>query len=304
MLLDPEASPRWQSNRLNLMLKGRRSELMPKPADIRDWGYSGNSAWVVVDLAPDSPDFGLFSTALRFFRFADQRWYLTSAEVVFSGPPLHLSTDHLEFRYRELDAPLMKSITPNVDALYRQTARDLGVELEPGKRLAIMFVYEPNLAPSPFGGGLDEVMVPAPRLFEDLQTFRFFLGFTIANGLATEVVAREPQAMGLLMNGIAMWEAEQWGAFPFWEAGKQAEIQRRLRESNFPSLSHRYPEIPELTTLIEYVAATYGRPRLTDLVQAVGGHQSLQDLIPAVLGVDVETFEAGWREYLERAYGP
>lgn len=57
------------------------------------------------------------------------------------------------------------------------------------------------------------------------------------------------------------------------------------------------------TTIAEYVVESYGRHRLADIVKAATRYADLHDLIPAALGVDIGTFEAGWRAYLEQAYG-
>jgi hypothetical protein len=58
-----------------------------------------------------------------------------------------------------------------------------------------------------------------------------------------------------------------------------------------------------LATLIEYAAATYGRERLPVLVAGLGKYDSWNTLLPAVFGVSVAEFEAGWQMYLAIHYG-
>lgn len=54
-----------------------------------------------------------------------------------------------------------------------------------------------------------------------------------------------------------------------------------------------------LATLVEYAVTTYGRDRLPALVAGLGQHDSWETLLPAVYGVSVTEFDAGWQAYLE-----
>ncbi len=62
-------------------------------------------------------------------------------------------------------------------------------------------------------------------------------------------------------------------------------------------------QIVALETVIEYVAATYGRASLPRLIAAFGDHASWQSLIPEVFGISAAEFEAGWQAYLTTQYG-
>jgi hypothetical protein len=53
------------------------------------------------------------------------------------------------------------------------------------------------------------------------------------------------------------------------------------------------------TSLLDYVAATYGREQLGVLWAILHKHNDWETLIPAVFGVSVEEFEAGLHAYLE-----
>lgn len=58
-----------------------------------------------------------------------------------------------------------------------------------------------------------------------------------------------------------------------------------------------------LATLIEYAMTTYGRERLPILIAALHQHKNWEALLPAVYGVSVAEFEAGWHMYLLTHYG-
>jgi hypothetical protein len=60
----------------------------------------------------------------------------------------------------------------------------------------------------------------------------------------------------------------------------------------------RQPHQVGLTTVLDYVVATYGRQQLPMLVGALGEHKRWETLIPAVFGVPMEEFERGWQGYL------
>jgi hypothetical protein len=58
-----------------------------------------------------------------------------------------------------------------------------------------------------------------------------------------------------------------------------------------------------VATVMEYVAATYGPERIPLLLAEARRQEGWATLIPAVFGVSVEQFEAGWQAYLGEQYG-
>ena len=77
--------------------------------------------------------------------------------------------------------------------------------------------------------------------------------------------------------------------------------------SGGPDALHRVIPHPgqtvALATLIEYAVAAYGREQLPMLVTSLRQYDSWETLIPAVYGVSVAEFEAGWQAYLAAHYG-
>jgi hypothetical protein len=55
-------------------------------------------------------------------------------------------------------------------------------------------------------------------------------------------------------------------------------------------------------TVIGYLVATYGRDKLPALIAEMGNYTTFDELIPALLGVSREEFEAGWQAYLAQHY--
>ncbi|MEZ4867517.1 MAG: hypothetical protein R3C14_39690 [Caldilineaceae bacterium] len=58
-----------------------------------------------------------------------------------------------------------------------------------------------------------------------------------------------------------------------------------------------------LSTVIEYIVATYGHDALPALLGSIGRYNSWDTLVPAVFGVSVADFEQGWQSYLKKHYG-
>jgi hypothetical protein len=73
-------------------------------------------------------------------------------------------------------------------------------------------------------------------------------------------------------------------------------------ESAPASLPNSVSSVVTLATMIDYMAATYGRERLPDLIAALGEHAGWQTLIAAVFDVSAAEFEAGWQRYLAERY--
>lgn len=70
--------------------------------------------------------------------------------------------------------------------------------------------------------------------------------------------------------------------------------------AEFPTPERQAPrgQVIAWATLIDYAVATYGRERLPLLVAGLGQYESWETLLPAVYGVSVTEFEAGWQRYL------
>jgi hypothetical protein len=58
-----------------------------------------------------------------------------------------------------------------------------------------------------------------------------------------------------------------------------------------------------LATVLEYVVAVHGREQLPVLLRTPLDHPNWETLVPAVFGMSVVEFEAGWHDYLAAEYG-
>lgn len=314
-LLDPRAPSEWQSNQLNQFLKADIQDRGDR--EIRDWGYDDNVAWATLERRSASAtgtnrffskDVGVFPQ-LRVYRLADHRWYVTSPDIAFSDPPLTARTKHFEFRYREPDDDLIQSVLPRIDELYEHVVQDIGNATHPSSQpLTVELVY--SLEDYQYRRPrLNEIQIPSPWVVSfafgsTREQFEIMLGGSVVDHLVEEAIDRQSSNPSIeverLLNWIAMWEVQRWGKVPTWEAEGTKAIQQELQRGVSPSLSPTTSPLD--STIVEYIADTFGRHRFADLIEAANEHRRLRDLIPAVLNVDLGIFMANWQLYLEQTY--
>ena len=308
-LLDPNTPHQWRKDQVNRLTSESTSQPIPGSADILDWGHNEDIAWVKLPLPSTNNareddrllDRRVNYQQLRFFRFEDDRWYLSSASTAGSGPAFTARTKYFEFRYHEPDKSLMSSITQDVDALYEQTMHDLGMAITSSQLIQIEFAYSLD---EPTGNEKSQAIpVPSPQLFGSLEEFQYALGAIIIRTSVLELIDQAAQfGSEPVINGIIAWEAKQWGRIlPEWDVMKTTAIQMRLEDGPYWALDYEY-SILEMT-ITEYVVHAYSRRQLADLLTAAINHRALRDLIPAALYIDIGTFHHGWQEYLETTYG-
>lgn len=320
-LVDPQAPSEWETRQLSLLLRNGNPELLPEAAEIDEWDVEDDVAWISLTLAQAEADLSASWEPLRVYRFDHQRWFLTSADAAFARrPPLISRTKYFEFHYQAPDRGAISAITAPIDPLYEQLLHDFGLSPTTAEtNIHVGFVYADN--PTAYGTVPNtSISLPSPQIFppfwevqnvDPAEFVRGYLGYTVAsrllppefNGLSGE------QTSHSILYGLVTWEAMQWGDLPFWTEDKRRAIQRALNDNSLPPLTGSVLDRPtsDMTyfvniTLAEYVAEEYGRHRFADVIDAAKDHDDLRDIIPAALGVDFATFEAGWRSYLERTY--
>jgi hypothetical protein len=108
---------------------------------------------------------------------------------------------------------------------------------------------------------------------------------------------------------IPLWCSEM---DPPYERPQYLPVQLRRLAQRLPDEGTRYTggaprafigETVVLATVIDYIATAYGREQVAALWHAFPAHRNWDTLIPAVFGVPVEEFEAGWHAHLTNEYG-
>jgi hypothetical protein len=125
----------------------------------------------------------------------------------------------------------------------------------------------------------------------------------------------------LMAHGLHLWlRRDRGGESPAQHAGLERDLQRWLAQYPPPGLAglavlpydywagiHRQtpvlcpadaPHMAAALSVVEYALDIYGPNRLPALVAGLGVYDTWEELIPAVFGVPVAEFEAGWQVYL------
>jgi hypothetical protein len=98
--------------------------------------------------------------------------------------------------------------------------------------------------------------------------------------------------------------ADFWWHMPRWESLDLADLV--APDSEFEMMQSALSRLGTgvaLATVVEYAAAAYGPERIPLFVASLNRHASWETLVPAVFGVSLEEFEAGWQAYLAEHYG-
>lgn len=298
-LLDPEAPDGWRASQMDYWLPSGRAAW--GETTVKDWGRADDGAWALLEPDVDSV---LPPRLVQFYRWTDTgRWYVTPPDGASSGPPEVSETNFFEFVYRAPDAA-DTPIPADVDALYIDAVRDFELSDQPPQKLTVEFLYT-------WGPGLtlqrDEptrLRVLSPRLIGDPGQFQYHLGWIVTTSMLVDSAGIPSDRVLNLkpLYAISLWEARRWVNDPSWKAELDQEIRQYFQQNGLPPLARREPMMVDIT-VAEYIAETYGRDRFAAIVAAAKEYEDIRQLISTALGVDLNTFEAGWEAYVTRTYG-
>jgi hypothetical protein len=100
------------------------------------------------------------------------------------------------------------------------------------------------------------------------------------------------------------WVTIQWLALGPYSYLDQLNTPLKMYESSYDGGYHFFgpTERVAIATLLEYIVAAYGYEQLPVLLAGLAQYDDWETLIPAVFGVSLSKFEAGWRSYLAQQY--
>lgn len=259
----------------------------------------------------------------RFYQETERGWLQTRPGATFWGPRQIYETDHLRFLFYSRDAEL---IEPNVAALDQMylTLHELVGHQPPTTTQKLIIAIMPELIT---GRGInnERIEVTSPvmaRVPESLTPTAFIsqsivsrLSFWVLNGYghdpALPTFAAEWRAV---MRGLRGWlRTDLLGQRWPWDAQAATFFAERygerlpLRLATLTSWSETPWEMDQdrrlwqagaTEALLNYIVNTYGRDKLSELVQGLRQHDTWDELIPAVFAESVTEFEAGWNSYL------
>lgn len=262
----------------------------------------------------------------RFYQRVGQGWLRSAPPPAFWGEHHSLETEHLLFKYREKDAEAVTAAAKSLERAYAEMYPLLGLEAPSlGEKLII------NVLPQPVGrwsSSVNALDITSPLLgrIPDGQTEAEFLAYDVM-GWFTYRAMRDaspgPAGRYLYRWPILVWGLRGWLRDDLlqqptpWRAEAMRVFQAAaptylpfglsnvtdLQGEGRPTREQVIMRYLAAESFVGFVADTYGRERLPDLVDALIAYGSWDQIIPTLFGHSTEKFVADWNIYLLEEYG-
>jgi hypothetical protein len=298
------------------------------------WAYlDASTVWAEVVYSEASPNSSARDAVMRveFFRQVDGSWRHDPPDERFLGEKAVLESEHFRIEGHERQMDMMAGGLVYLESLYRQMADALQTDFPPGERMVIKILSSTT---SP-GFDAEAVSLPVPYL----EAWSYDLG---RDHLATYVswpLFRKLALLALGWSEKAPSYSELWGyiVFEAWQSqvlgpGFQYDWEHQFREVYPWAAASRSGELLTLTELgqilfesssavhwptdrwnlayqearvvLGYMTQTWGVQVFPKLLRALPEADSMDSWLRLALGVDLETFEAGWQAWLREQAAP
>ncbi len=136
LTLDPEiiTDPQPYAAEFAALVNAAQTGAVPLTTTFELVDVRGDLAVVKVRLTPAA---GLAYRQTRFYRRIGQGWLRTTPDPTLWGPWRTLETDHLLWRYRRQDQPVIAAIADRADTLAATIARTFGLTLTAAAKIAV-----------------------------------------------------------------------------------------------------------------------------------------------------------------------
>ena len=328
--IDPNAPKFWMTT-----VRANRLEPYTEPisltSTIQDFQLCGD--WAMLRVRVDEPD-AIWQTApyleTRFYRLTETGWLRTAPRTEFWGKMTGGETAFVEFTFRQRDAHVVREVMADIDEEYLDLRAYFGLDPVPagemlhvsvqpmgipGDEMGLFHFYDNQLTvPSP-------LQFPTPEGLSDADVLRASILGPLAVFVLDQrmIEDQNPSSWQPLRDGIGLWLRQEYAAVP---STYQIELNRVLESwphTEMLQLSHLatystpcpgcssddgYDKLRKAAarTLVSHAMMTYGRASLPSLIEAVGEHDTWEDLIAAAFGVPAQEFEKGWQTYLAGEY--
>ncbi len=307
--LDPTAPRDWRTRQVR---DWREGEEWRTGAEVTRVELTDDLAWVELQLTNKQGK--VFREGRFYRRGSDGRWRRSAGSDEFWGASRLIETQYFQVQHHLRDAPYVRQATEGLDEWYRQVRADFGLPAPTGSRV-IDVVADPEAA------GSANLVVKSPLL--DLRTgddtpannLRAWIAFKLAEELMNEVVPptvrNSSTAYRSLLTGVLYWEVSQVAPFTPSEQTELRTILAQASASNslippsqllptMPDEAGQRLLWPQQVATGAFIAETYGRASFAKLLRPAGA--SLEQSLPRALGVSYQTFEQGWRRYVQQKY--
>ncbi len=274
---------------------------------------------------------------IEFFRQMDGAWQHTKPDALFLGEELVLSSGHFRLVCHEREIEWMAGDLARLDSFYQEVAATAGVKLPPGERLTIRIAPTATWSSLRIDASAPEWWIPSPYFigWHENQGEDY-----LVNWLAPSLLARLAfHAAGMedpsgsfpstrqiwLYSVLSAWGhevlAEDAPQVASWvptvepstlaTKSKSLDAMSALGRATFGSepasyswaTDDWYTLYQQVFSVMHYIGEAYGREALLALLQTLPEADSLENWLKSVLDVDLETFEAEWGAWLDKAAG-
>jgi hypothetical protein len=258
----------------------------------------------------------------RFYRRVDERWLLTAPNPSAWGALYTMETEHFRVRYHALDAEIVKAATHKLEAAYQKMLRTLMLPEErtirSGDRAFYDGKFNYEIVPhqvKEWSARATSIQIPSPFFYslphvdDSARDLAYSMMSHSAWVLLDDVYQVQNSWWSTL--GLNQWILED-SAGPTWADSDYMAglIQKFVDERSPVSLAELLylSDINESFVagrlLMVYIAAIHGRDEIPRFMHGLSQHEGWDELIPAVFGVTVEEFEAGWNQWIDTHYPP
>lgn len=257
----------------------------------------------------------------RFYRLADGQWLRESIPYAEWGEPRRLDTTLLSFEYLASDEEPIRAVVTDLEERYVKLRREMGLSDPPWRTL---FRVQPAFSRWSSSAGY-RAFITSPGLVQLPAGARPAdqIGDAAATVLASRVVGDvlgvyELYHMGGWYDvsiGMRNWYLDEYfDRQPYWlvsgEEALRSELPHiypirldQLTGSDRIESRHRYLRFAATTALAHFIADEYGSEKVFAMLQTMPETEAWDEMIPAIFGKPVYTFETEWNLDLARRLG-
>ena len=302
------------------------------PRRIVDLDLRESHAWVEVEYDLDGAPYRRW----QFYRLISGTWRRTSPDLDFLGERMEKETRHLRFVYHGREADVIDLIGEEMQRATERLLADFGLSEQDQ---LLTFEFLPSVEAQPASYSDAHFFVPSPLLLgvradgrpdeELLENLTQSTGLYLAlvkstlyqeGDAGTNLESESPTlpagqsgSSWVMLRGIVAWAVDREMQRPALPQSWHDWLQEAVAADQLLPLTALWPPhslatdrdvglaIAQAQAVAAYVAELRGSDGVPSLLESLGRRLSAAETIEAAAGMDLDAFEAGWREFLRQS---
>ncbi|HUW10577.1 MAG TPA: hypothetical protein VM537_12670, partial [Anaerolineae bacterium] len=302
------------------------------PRRIVDLDLRESHAWVAVEYDLDGAPYRRW----QFYRLISGTWRRTSPDLDFLGERMEKETRHLRFVYHGREADVIDLIG---EEMQRATERLLAAFGLSEQDQLLTFEFLPSVEAQPASYSDAHFFVPSPLLLgvradgrpdeELLENLTQSTGLYLAlvkstlyqeGDAGTNLESESPTlpagqsgSSWVMLRGIVAWAVDREMQRPALPQSWHDWLQEAVAADQLLPLTALWPPhslatdrdvglaIAQAQAVAAYVAELRGSDGVPSLLESLGRRLSAAETIEAAAGMDLDAFEADWKEFLRQS---